>query len=99
MKVWVRKEEREAGRWWEKAKTPEPSTNAPHLQFLSFHLRRRARRLHFHSVLLHQVLQALPQLLPELLLLLFGLMSDFTKVLFIFLLQALYFTACSFLGL
>lgn len=76
-----------------------PSTNATHLQLLSFHLRRRARWLHFHSVLLHQVLQALPQLLSELLLLLFRLMSDFTKVLFILLLQALYFTACSFLGL
>lgn len=93
------KEEREAGSWWKKAKTPEPSTNAAHLQLLSFHLRRRARRLHFHRVLLHQVLQALPQLLSELLLLLFRLMSDFTKVLFILLLQALYFTACSFLGL
>lgn len=99
IKVWVRKEEKEAERWWEKAKPPEQSANAAHLQLLSFHLRRRERRLHSLSVLLHQVLQALSERLSELLLLLFRLMSDFMKVLFICLLQALCFTACSFLGL
>lgn len=99
IQAWVRKEERGAGRRWERAKTPEQAAKAAHLQLLSFHLHRRAHRLHFHGVLLHQVLQALPQLLSELLLLLFSLMSDFTQVFFVFLLHAFYFTACFFLGL
>lgn len=94
------KEERREGGRGEEEETEQHLRKGRHrLQPLPLRLHGRVNCFDFHSVLLHQAVQPLPQLLFETLLLLLRLAFDFTKVFLILLLYAFRLRTRLFLGL